>query len=83
MEKKAIEKACALVGGQAALARLLGVTPAAVNQWTKGLRPVPAERCPSIERLTSGAVRCEQICPDVDWAFLRGTDCATESREAA
>ena len=27
----------------------------------------------SIERESRGAVRCEQLRPDVDWAFLRGT----------
>lgn len=55
------------------MARLLGVTPSTVNQWTTGYRPVPAERCPEIEKLTQGAVRCEELRPDVDWAYLRGT----------
>lgn len=26
-----------------------------------------------IERESSGAVRCEDLRPDVDWAYLRGT----------
>lgn len=29
--------------------------------------------CIAIERESARAVRCEQIRPDVDWAFLRGT----------
>lgn len=33
--------------------------------------------CIAIERESGGAVRCETIRPDVDWAFLRGT-AATE-----
>lgn len=35
----------------------------------------------SIERESLGVVRCEDLRPDVDWAYLRGTDCAT--KEAA
>ena len=28
----------------------------------------------NIERESGGAVRCEDIRPDVDWAYLRGTE---------
>jgi len=31
----------------------------------------------SIERESQGVVRCEDLRPDVDWAYLRGTDCQT------
>jgi DNA-binding transcriptional regulator YdaS (Cro superfamily) len=34
---------------------------------------VPAAHCPSIERATKGAVRCEDLRPDVDWAVLRNS----------
>jgi DNA-binding transcriptional regulator YdaS (Cro superfamily) len=77
MDKQALMSACDFVGGQAALARALGVKPPTVNQWTKAERPVPAERCPAIERATSGRVRCEDLRPDVDWAYLRATNCPT------
>lgn len=30
--------------------------------------------CINIERESGGAVKCEQLRPDVDWAFIRGTD---------
>lgn len=63
------------------MARALGITPAAVNQWCKGLREVPAERCPAIERLTRNkaaeqgdqelVVTCEELRPDVAWEVLR------------
>jgi DNA-binding transcriptional regulator YdaS (Cro superfamily) len=76
-----IARACAAIGGQAEMARALGITPAAVNQWCLGRREVPAERCPDIERLTRTAaaakfnqaliVTCEQIRPDVAWGVLR------------
>lgn len=31
--------------------------------------------CIAIERESAGAVRCEDLRPDVDWAYLRATDC--------
>ena len=70
---QAILKAAIEVGGQARMAKLLAVTPPTVNQWIKGSRPIPAERCPEIERITGGAVRCEDLRPDVNWSVLRGT----------
>lgn len=69
---KAIIDAAAAVGGQAQLARLLNVAPATVSQWVTEIRPIPAERCPQIELVTGGAVRCEDLRPDVNWAVLRG-----------
>jgi DNA-binding transcriptional regulator YdaS (Cro superfamily) len=42
-----------------------------VNQWANGVRRVPAEHCPRIERITGGAVRCEDLRPDVEWSVLR------------
>jgi len=70
MSTQAIRKACDLAGGQAALAKLLGVTPGAVHQWCNGKRPIPAEQCPEIERATSGGVRCEELRDDVSWDVL-------------
>ena len=57
------------------LAQTVGVSPVIISQWKTGERQVPAERCPAIERATGGAVRCEDLRPDVDWAYLRATDC--------
>lgn len=68
-----IDAAAQAVGSQRALARLLGVTRGAVSQWKLGGRRVPADHCPAIERATAGAVRCEDLRPDVDWSVLRGT----------
>jgi DNA-binding transcriptional regulator YdaS (Cro superfamily) len=56
---------------QSQLARDIGAHPVVVSQWTKGARRVPAEYCPSIERETAGAVRCEDLRPDVDWGVVR------------
>lgn len=38
--------------------------------------------CINVDRESLGAVRCEDLRPDVDWAYLRGTDCATEQKAA-
>lgn len=78
----AILKAAELMGGQASLARAMGVQPPTVNQWAKGDRPVPAERCPQIEAITSGGVRCEELRPDVNWAVLRRARRAKPQKEA-
>jgi len=71
MENKAISKACSALGGQAKLARKIKVSSPTVSQWCNGVRPVPAERCPAIVRATGGAVRCEDLRPDVEWSVLR------------
>lgn len=76
-----VERAIAALGSATALAQRLGVSSAAVGQWKNGERRVPAERCPEIERATAGAVRCEDLRPDVAWDVLRmqaGESAATE-----
>ncbi len=64
-----IERAAEVVGGATKLAAALGVTVQVVTNWRT--RGVPAERCPAIERATGGAVRCEELRPDVAWSVLR------------
>ncbi|WP_421883231.1 helix-turn-helix domain-containing protein [Methylibium sp.] len=72
-EKVALRRAAELVGGQAALAAALGFsTRQGVWPWFNTDRRVPAEYCPAIERATDGAVRCEELRPDVEWAVVRG-----------
>ena len=58
--KQAIEQ---FPGGQAALARLLGVSPQAVNQWVTGVRPVPPKHAIAIEKAT-GTSRFD-LRPDI------------------
>ena len=58
MNTKAITDVCRAVGGQAKLYELIHVTSANVYQWCKGIRPVPAKYCPSIE-----SVAAEFGCP--------------------
>ncbi|WP_168563265.1 helix-turn-helix domain-containing protein [Rhizobacter sp. SG703] len=71
MDPNPIDQAAAIVGSKASLAHLLGVTRAAVGQWSDSGRRVPAEHCPRIEAATKGAVRCEDLRPDVPWQVLR------------
>lgn len=81
---ESLDKAIAVYGSQQGLATALGVVPQVVNNWRR--RGVPAERCPSIEKATAGAVTCEELRPDVDWGYLRATNCPAlpeQPREAA
>lgn len=71
--RSALAQAIQIIGSAAALARLLGVSRAAISQWEFDNRRVPAKHCPRIERLCEGRVRCEQLNDQVDWTYLRGT----------
>lgn len=64
------------------LARAIGAPVVSVSQWRTGARRVPVGRCPAIEKATHGAVRCEDLRPDVDWAYLRGCHCAVDQQAA-
>ena len=59
-----ISRACSAAGGQAELARQLGVSPAAVAQWRSGRRPLPIRHVMTIERATAGAVTRRDLRPD-------------------
>ena len=71
----AINRAIVKAGSAAKLARAIGISTSYMSQLRGGRRPLPAEYCPKIERITSGDVRCEDLRPDIDWAYLRATDC--------
>lgn len=69
MNKKsitAINRACVLLGGTSALARVTGVKPPTVSQWLAGIRPVPAKRCPPIEIALDKQVTRKDLRP-MDW----------------
>lgn len=67
MDESAIAAAVRVMGSQAKLATVLDLTPPVINQWLKGTRPMPPDRCPAIERATEGCVTCEELRPDVRW----------------
>jgi len=66
-------------GRAASLGRELGIPSVLISQWANGTRQVPAERCPEIEKATAGIVTCEDLRPDVDWKYLRGTPAQSTS----
>ncbi|GAB3357987.1 MULTISPECIES: helix-turn-helix domain-containing protein [Giesbergeria] len=78
-----IQRAIDITGGVSGLAAVIGASSPAIYSWRSGARTFPAELCPSIEKATSGVVRCEDLRPDVDWAYLRGTAKPTTSPTGA
>lgn len=59
-------------GASAALARKINVPPVLITQWKKGIQRVPADKCLLLEAATNGAVRCEELRPDISWFVIRG-----------
>jgi len=74
-----VEEAAQIHGSEASLARALGVSRGALNQWKGPGREVPAEHAPKIERLTG--VLCERLCPSVDWSLIRTKPIRRELQE--
>lgn len=60
-----LQHAADLVGGRAALAERLALTPQAVGHWFTGIRQIPAEQCVAIERITAGKVKRRDLRPDI------------------
>jgi DNA-binding transcriptional regulator YdaS (Cro superfamily) len=67
--KTGIEAAISAAGSKSELARLTGYSRQNIQQWA-ALGKVPMEKAPAIERATG--IRCERLCPNPDWATLRG-----------
>ena len=63
------------------LASAVGISNAYLSQIKSEKRQASASLCINIERETAGAVRCEELRPDVDWAYLRGTS-KTKSKKS-
>jgi DNA-binding transcriptional regulator YdaS (Cro superfamily) len=59
-----VQKAVNLVGGQTALAKLVGVKQAHVWKWLR-MEKIPAERAIEIERATGGRVTRQELRPDI------------------
>lgn len=56
-----------------AIAHKCGIGYDYLYQVLTGRKKGTAELCIQIEKATSGVVRCEDLRPDVDWAYLRST----------
>jgi len=81
--QEAVAEAIAGAGGPARVAEELDVSVQAVCFWRDGERRFPAEHAPTLERLNGGRIRCEQMCPGADWAYLRSTAKKRPAKEAA
>jgi DNA-binding transcriptional regulator YdaS (Cro superfamily) len=57
-------------------AQKCGTTAAYLDQVARGYRRAGESICINIDKETDGAVRCEDVRPDVDWAYLRGDQAA-------
>jgi DNA-binding transcriptional regulator YdaS (Cro superfamily) len=60
-----IDRVIAAIGGQMALARLLGISQAMVSHWVTGRKAITPERAVQIEQATAGAVRRHELRPDI------------------
>lgn len=56
---------------QSELSRLIGAHAPDMSRWCDGIRQVPQERCPAIEKATDGVVTCEELRPDLAWSRVR------------
>lgn len=69
--KDALNEAIQKAGGLALFAETVHAPSVnAVKSW-KRIGSVPADYCPTIERVTG--VACERLRPSADWGYLRGT----------
>lgn len=59
--------------GQETFAKNVSTTVGHLRNIYLGLRQAGESLAISIDRETSGAVTCEELRPDVDWAYLRGS----------
>jgi DNA-binding transcriptional regulator YdaS (Cro superfamily) len=46
-----------------------------------GFRPCSERLAINLERETNGELRCERLCPGVDWAFIRSSSLSTTKRK--
>lgn len=78
-----ISEAIRHAGGPSKVARQCGVSVQAVCFWRDGERALPAEHCITLEKMNNGLVRCEEMRPDVDWAYLRNASAAHDVVDGA
>ncbi|SCC31873.1 transcriptional regulator [Gilliamella intestini] len=74
MKKKnqAIKKVVDFFGGsQVETAKKLNVSKSQVWQWLNNVNSIAIEKAIDIEDKTNGAVKCEDLRPDVNWSVIR------------
>lgn len=55
------------------LAQKVGVSGGHLKNIAYGLKKPAAETAINLERETKRAIMCEDILPDIDWAYIRGS----------
>lgn len=73
-----MDKLLAYLNGLGKAARIAfcaacGTTERYLRKAISAKQQLGAHLCINIDRESRGAVRCEDLRPDVDWAYLRGT----------
>lgn len=69
-KQEAAQEVVRRLGGPVKTAAVLGAPSyQTVQSWTKN--GIPAEYCPEAEALSG--ISCEEMCPGVNWALVRGT----------
>lgn len=62
---QALQKSISLIGGQAELARQVGVRPQTVHVWLKKFGQVPTKHVLKIEKILNGVVSRSDLRPDI------------------
>jgi DNA-binding transcriptional regulator YdaS (Cro superfamily) len=65
-----------------AFARRCGTTVGYLRKAASVGQRLGESLCIALERESSRAIQCEELRPDVDWAYLRGTSPAVQEGEA-
>ncbi|WP_081666027.1 YdaS family helix-turn-helix protein [Pseudogulbenkiania ferrooxidans] len=66
-------------GGTAVVARACDSSLSSVSNWISRGR-IPPRWCPTVERLTAGRRRCEEMDSTVEWSVLRAAGAEVFSR---
>ncbi len=66
-----------------ALAKRCKTTAAHLRNVSYGYRPCGESLAINLDRETGGAVPCEEMRPDVDWAYLRSTKTSRRAERRA
>ena len=78
--KEALAEAIQKAGGVSSFAQAIHApSDKAVRAW-KHIGSIPADYCPTIERVTG--VACERLRPNVDWTYLRSTSAAPKATQS-
>ena len=70
----AISKAIGIFGSQSSLANAIGTSQTAVSLFLQGRKRPSAETAMRIEAATKGAIKAEEIRPDVPWHIIRANE---------